>query len=95
MSKKRSIIVAVLVTFILTALVTFGVVRVYDSGILTYFGIALSDDGISAIKRAKDIIDREYYAHVDDDVLYQGALKGMFEALGDEYSWYVNEEEYK
>lgn len=95
MSKKRSIVVAVLVTFILTAFATFSAVRVYDSGILTYFGIPLSDDGISAIKRAKDIIDREYYIDVDDDVLYQGALKGMFEALGDEYSWYVDEEAYK
>ena len=89
MSKKRSIIITVLVTFIFTALATFGAVRLYDSGILSYFGIPLSDDGIGAIKRAKDIIDREYYIDVDDDVLYQGALKGMFEALGDEYSWYV------
>lgn len=95
MSKKRSIVFAVLITFVLSSLLTFGAVRIYDSGILSNFGFPMGNNGINDIKRAKNIIQKEYYKEVDDDVLYRGALKGMFEALGDEYSWFVDEEDYR
>ena len=95
MIKKRNLIIAVLITLIFSSLLTFGAVRLYDSGILSLLGLPIQGNGLSEIKRAKDIIQEKYIEDIDDDVLYQGALKGMFEALGDEYSWFVDEEAYK
>ncbi|MFA7637622.1 MAG: S41 family peptidase [Monoglobales bacterium] len=95
MSRKRSIVIATLITFVITSLMIFGVVRLYDSGLLSFMGIATPDSGISAIKRAEQIIDSKFYGEVDKNKLYEGALKGMLESLGDEYTWYVDEESYK
>ena len=85
MSRKRNIAAAVLITFVLTALLTFGAVRLYDSGILSYIGLPAPDNNIQTIKRAEELIDKMYYSEVDKDKLYEGALKGMMESLGDEY----------
>ena len=40
-------------------------------------------------------IDREYVGDVDQKALVEGAIGGMFEALGDPYSSYMTSEEYK
>ena len=82
MNKKRSIVFAVIITFVLTAVFTFGVVRLYDSGIISNFGISAPDKGIEALKRAELIIDSKFYGEVDKDELYEGALKGMLDSLG-------------
>lgn len=95
MNKKRSIVFAVIITFVLTAVFTFGVVRLYDSGIISNFGISAPDKGIEALKRAELIIDSKFYGEVDKDELYEGALKGMLDSLGDEYTWFVDEESYE
>ena len=95
MNKKRSVVFAVLITFVLTSLLTFGVVRFYDAGILSQLGIPAPDKGLETLKRAEQIIDSKFYGEVDKDKLYEGALKGMLESLGDEYTWFVDEEAYK
>ena len=95
MSRKHSVVFAVLITFIFTALLTFGVIRLYDSGMLSYIGISSPDNGIASIKRAEHLIDSKFYGEVDKNELYEGALKGMLESLGDEYTWYVDEESYE
>jgi carboxyl-terminal processing protease len=40
-------------------------------------------------------IDSQYVGEADDKKLVEGALKGMFQALGDPYSSYMTSEEYK
>lgn len=40
-------------------------------------------------------IDKMYWKDVDDQVLEEGALKGMVDALGDKYSFYFTEKEYE
>ena len=95
MSKKRSIAIAVLITFVFTSLLTYGVVRLFYAGKLSFLGIPAQSDGMTEIKRAESIIKEMYYENVDEDVLYEGALKGMLDALGDEYSWFVDEESYE
>ncbi len=95
MNRKRSIVCAVLITFVITVLITFGVVRLYDSGILSYIGIPAPDNSLSTLKRAEMLIESKFYGKVDKDALYEGALKGMLESLGDEYTWFVDEESYK
>lgn len=39
-----------------------------------------------------DFIDQYYVDEIDPEVLYKGALKGMFESLGDPYSLYLDSE---
>ena len=95
MSKKSCVFVSVIITAILTSLLTTFAIRFYDMGGLVPLGISAPTDGISAIKMAEEMIDTMYYEDVDDDVIYEGALKGMFQAIGDEYTWYVNEKEYE
>lgn len=95
MNKKRNIIFAVLITFILSSLLTFSVIRLYDSGALGFLGIPVKEDGAYAVKMAESLIDELYFEEVDKSELYEGALKGMMDSLGDEYSWYVDEESYK
>lgn len=44
---------------------------------------------------AYDDITTNYVGEIDAHVLVQGAIKGLFEALGDPYSSYMTEEEYR
>jgi len=43
----------------------------------------------------KNIIMQFYPKEVDEDKLNEGAIRGLFEALGDPYSEYFNEEEFR
>src|SRR5690606_7164580 len=40
-------------------------------------------------------IKENYLGEVDEEKLFDGQLKGMFEALGDPYSTYMNVDEFK
>lgn len=95
MNKKRNIVFAVLITFVLSSALTFGIVRLFDNGLLGFLGIPVKEDGLNALKMAETMIDELYYEDVDKAELYEGALKGMVDSLGDEYSWYVDEEDYE
>lgn len=46
----------------------------------------------SKIEKAQQIIQQSYVEKVDQDLLLDGALKGMVEALGDPYSVYMDEQ---
>ena len=61
---------------------------------------SLLADGYSDTDRAVDVfesvlrfIERNYVDEVDPDVLLEGALKGMFESLGDPHSAYLSGEQ--
>ena len=95
MNKKRNIIFVVLITFILSSVLTFGAVRLYDNGLFSFLGIPVKEDGVNAVRMAETLIDELYFEDVDKSELYEGALRGMMDSLGDEYSWYVDEEAYK
>ncbi len=43
---------------------------------------------------ARNIVQRNFVGTVDDEVLLDGAIKGMVDALGDRYSHYLDAEEY-
>lgn len=96
MSKKRAVIIAVIITFVCTTVLTTAVRFLNNSGLLEIIGInGESGYTISGIEKAANIVEQFYYKDVDDDVLYKGALEGMLSALDDEYSWFVDEESLK
>ena len=43
----------------------------------------------------RDYILKRYYVDVDEDALETGMLKGLFEGLGDPYSYYMTPSEYE
>lgn len=43
----------------------------------------------------RDAIYKNYDGNIDDNKLLDGAIKGMTEAVGDKYTVYMNEEDYK
>lgn len=80
----------------------FGIVVVLGVlSLLKYFGIHLSFSE-SAAQQAYDkakvvekCINEYYQGEVEESELVNGAVKGMVDALGDKYSQYYTEEEYK
>ncbi len=53
-----------------------------------------AQEAFSPLFEAYNMIERDYIDDVPLDVLVDGALTGMFEALGDEYSGYMDPEVY-
>ncbi len=79
------------VTFFLTAtgIVTFGnriVVTANDESTKT---------GIRKLAALKRAIDEDYYQEVDGNALMDGAISGMFNALGDPYSAYYSSSDFQ
>ena len=96
MSKKRAVIITVIITFVCTTILTTAVRFLNDSGLLNIIGITgKSEYSASSVEKAANIVEQFYYENIDDEVLYKGALEGMISALNDEYSWFVDEESFK
>ncbi len=51
--------------------------------------------GVEKLVELEKKIQSDYYKDVDEQALVDGAIKGMFDAIGDEYSAYYTEEEYQ
>lgn len=96
MSKKRAVIIAVIITFVCTTVLTTAVRFFNDSGVLDIMGLTgRSEYSASSVEKAANIVEQFYYKDIDEAVLYKGALEGMMSALDDEYSWFVDEESFK
>lgn len=50
---------------------------------------------ISKLMRSKEILSKNFYGEVSDDVIYDGAMAGMFSAVDDPYTSYLNDKENK
>ncbi len=88
--KNSKLLISVLVTAIITAGITYNVVR--PSGIMLS---AKEDDPFGKLRSTYDILQSNYYKEVDTDKLVEGAIKGMVESLEDPYSVYMDVEEAK
>lgn len=56
---------------------------------------AASDDTFDKLFEVRDILNSQYYQNIDQDVLLEGAIKGMVNAVGDPYTVFFNPDEYK
>lgn len=52
-------------------------------------------DGVNKLLAMKEQLESEYYKDVEDETLMEGAIKGMFESLGDPYTTYFTTSEFK
>ncbi len=95
MNNKKSVIITAIVTFIATSALFIGGYSVYNSPMLSQLGIGIKGKySADMVKRAGKMIEEVYYEDVNTDRMYEAALHGMMESLGDRYSWFVNEEDY-
>ncbi|MDF2840622.1 MAG: peptidase [Clostridia bacterium] len=97
-SKKKALlmgIVLVLITSILTFMITNTIEVVMGERVV----IAKSDyDNLKKVEKLlglKEHIKKNYVDGTQDDVLMDGAMKGLFEALEDPYSTYLTPSEFK
>ncbi len=59
-----------------------------------YDKIMAYDDLFNDVSELREFILKNYYKDFDEDLFRDGVLKGLFDALGDPYSIYMNQEEY-
>ena len=57
--------------------------------------LAVQQQELAKYREAREIIHKNYIKTVDDDVLVDGAIRGMVSVLGDEYSYYLDTKEYQ
>lgn len=53
------------------------------------------DDSFDKLFAVKDMLHKKYYKEISDDVLLEGAVKGMVNSVGDPYTIFFNPEEFK
>lgn len=103
MMKKRNMIFLIVVSLLCGALLTGGAVFFvgYASGgymAITkdeYENYRLMKEKYGRLAELEQYIQDKYYIPVDDDKLMKGMYKGLFWGIGDPYSAYLTEEEYK
>lgn len=54
---------------------------------------AAAYDRFARLEQVRSILSEEYYQPVDDETLFNGALKGMMAVLGDAYTFYYTPDE--
>lgn len=96
-SKRRQMIVIVVVLLVTNAVTfvfaTTGSFLLGNKMIVSVNSQQTADE-IRKLLALKDQIALEYYKDVDDKTLIEGAIKGMFDSLGDPYSTYFTSEEF-
>lgn len=97
-NNKTKRIVLIVLALILTNVLTFcltswGVIKM-PNRIVLHTNNQVVADALTKINSLEKVIQSNYYQDVDDTALMDGALKGMFSAIGDEYSKYYTVEEF-
>lgn len=96
-SKKTKLIV-IIVVLIITNIITFTVATTGNFLIGNKLIVTVDSSetamGIKKLLALKEQIGLEYYKDVDNTTLIDGAIKGMFESLGDPYSTYFTSAEF-
>lgn len=96
MDNRKTVIKTALITALITFVVTAAAMYVYMSDIPSMLGIATSGAySKNSLNKAAELINNAYYEDVDQEKMYQGAIAGMVASLGDQYSWFVDEDSYK
>lgn len=96
MISKRKAIVGALIIVILTTILNFTVAGIVTSPL--GFGYATQKNVYKQYEKfltLKDYLQKNYYKELDEEKLIEGAIKGMFDSIGDPYTLYMDAEEYR
>jgi carboxyl-terminal processing protease len=98
--RKGWMILGAVVLIIITSLGTFFGTKAlfFDSSSnfsaeSLFEGDNITKEEIMKFNQVKGYLKNYYYKEVDDSVLLEGAIAGMANALGDRYTYYLNQEE--
>jgi carboxyl-terminal processing protease len=98
-NNKRIILGAITIVLI-TAVFTFMISVVVFTGDLTggryeirFSPENVSENNVRKFNEVKKILKERYYGEVDENVLLEGAVKGMADSLGDIHTVYYNKEQ--
>lgn len=95
---KKKLIIIIAVLLIVTNLVTFTVATTGNFLIGNKLIVSVDSretaNGIKKLLQLKDQISSEYYKDTDDSAMMDGAIKGMYESLGDPYTAYFTKDEF-
>ncbi|MFW5648687.1 MAG: S41 family peptidase [Candidatus Alkaliphilus sp. MAG34] len=95
MISKRKAVIGALIIIILTTIINFTVSNVVTSSL--GFGYAIPRSSYKQYEKfitLKNYLLKNYYKELDEDELVEGAIKGMFNSIGDPYTLYMDEREY-
>ena len=103
MMKKRNFIFVIVISVLVGALAMGGAIYFvgYASGgymavtKAEYQNYKMMKDKYSKLAELEQYIQKKYYVPVDEKKLMEGMYKGLFWGIGDPYSAYLTEEEYK
>lgn len=82
-----------LISLLCVAVISAGIVHISMSRPTLLSSGESQTDELSKVHELYQTIQHDYYEEVDPDLLIEGALKGMTEALDDPYTTYLKEEE--
>lgn len=93
--KPFTLIMVMFLTIILTAGLTIFALTFGDKKVVEVVETSQQDERkeFKKLFEAYDELKEKYYIEVDDEKIIYGAINGMFDALGDPYSDYMNKEE--
>jgi carboxyl-terminal processing protease len=99
MISKRTAIFWAVILVIVTAFSTFAIANTVAIGLGNKVVIAKDDfetvKSMEKLLSLKEYIKSYYVEGSEDNKLIEGAIKGMFESLGDPYSVYMTKDEFK
>lgn len=95
MISRRKATVGALVIILLTTIINFTVGNLITSPL--GFGYAVPRGSYKQYEKflsLKDYLQKNYYKELDEDQLIEGAIRGMFDSIGDPYTVYLDAKEY-
>ncbi len=99
MFRKKELALGIISLVLITSTLTFAVSAFLFSrnvlGMDFIEKVKSQSFDIAKINKVKALLDRYYYKGTDQEVLLEGAVDGMTEALGDPYTGYLNAKEYE
>ncbi len=96
MINKKTAFTWALILVIVTSMVTYSLTNVIDLAFSNKVLISKEQyKSIEKLLKLRSEIKKYYVDGADTDKLMEGALKGMFQSLGDPYSVYLNAQEFK
>lgn len=87
------VVITSIVTFAVTAVVFLGMDRLTPRYEISFDPKKVNPDSIKKFEEVRHILENQYYQEVDENVLLEGAVAGMADALKDPYTSYFNKEQ--
>ena len=93
-SKKRALIYSIILV-IITVICTSLLQLTLGNKVIISKDLYESYSKYDKLLGLESLIEKDYYQEVSEDKLVDGAMKGLFEGLGDPYSQYYTKEEFQ